>query len=93
MIASLPGGGRKKVEQRMETLERLSCNGIGTARGNDDAMVVYFNRPLTDDEINFFNNCISRWARFASVQYLGTDQNATAAKLNIPTPRAHKISA
>ncbi len=73
----------------MEMLERLACNGIGKARDTDDAMTVYFNRPLTDEEINFFNNCILRWARFAPIQNLGTEAHVPVEKFNAPAPRPH----
>lgn len=71
----------------MEVLERLACNGIGKSRDTDNALTVYFNRPLTDDEVNFFNNCILRWARFAPIQYLGAEGHVPAKKIPAPAPR------
>ncbi|MEM1200448.1 MAG: hypothetical protein AAGI06_14185 [Pseudomonadota bacterium] len=73
----------------MDILERLACNGISKARGSDDAMTVYFNRPLTDDEIEFFNNCILRWARFAPIQHMESKAQLPAKPVNRLLVRAH----
>lgn len=71
-------------------LARLACNGISKARDTDDAMTVYFNRPLTEEEITFFNNCILRWARFAPVRYSGGETSSWVEKVNIVVPPAHQ---
>ena len=72
----------------MEILERLACNGVGKARESNHVMTVYFNRPLTDEEISFFNNCILRWARFAPIQQLGSEVRPLVKRENALISRA-----
>ena len=73
----------------MEILERLSCNGIGKARESEDAMTVYFNRPLTDEEITFFNTCILRWARFAPIRQLSSPSQVPVKQSSDLVVRSH----
>ena len=42
--------------------EPLRCWGSGRDAENPKAIIVYFNRPLTDDELRFFDECSKRTA-------------------------------
>lgn len=38
--------------------EGLNVNGVGRDAGHDKAIVVYFNRPLSDDEMRLFHDFV-----------------------------------
>lgn len=46
----------------------LRLNGVGRDADHDKALVLYFNRRLTDDEMRFIHDCAARAANFAGVQ-------------------------
>lgn len=45
-----------------DSIPRLRCTGIGRDADHDKCLVVYFNRPVTYDEMRFFHECSRRTA-------------------------------
>lgn len=46
-------------------MSKLKCPGAGRDKDCDKALVFYFNRPVTDDEMRFLHACVQRAAECA----------------------------
>lgn len=52
----------KRRRQERESGAQLKCNGAGRDKDHDRALCFYFNRPVTDAEMRFLDECMKRSA-------------------------------
>lgn len=57
----------------------LRCNGVGRDKDHDRALVFYFNRPVTDDEMRMFHGLM----REAAICVLPIDAPQAAAETRL----------